>query len=231
MDPTKEIVLGGQVICQADIYHPQNSDIYHPQIRTFPTPQKKHLPGGQLPPPIFFFFFWRTFLGFFDLQLMEDIKDGKEEVLDEDAESQCVIIRFCQILNCLNASVASKRLQNVLSPKCFAFSTSLDHTPQKAKPRKCAEKRRKKIGGGSCPPGKCLVFGGGKCPNLGVVNVRILGVVNVFLANDTQSKVPLLSCAIFSTWRPLTKFHCLKCTNPCVTFGKSLTFSCKKSVF
>ena len=34
--------------------------------------------------PIFFsFYFWRTFLGFFDLQLMEDIKDGKEEVLDE----------------------------------------------------------------------------------------------------------------------------------------------------
>ena len=49
----------------------------------FPPPQKKHLPGGQLPPPFFFFFFWRTFLGFFDLQLMEDIKDGKEEVLDE----------------------------------------------------------------------------------------------------------------------------------------------------
>ena len=71
------------VICQEDIYHPQNSDIYHPQVRTFPTPKKKHLPGGQLPPPIFFFFFWRTFLGFFDLQLMEDIKDGKEEVLDE----------------------------------------------------------------------------------------------------------------------------------------------------
>ena len=44
------------VICQEDIYHPQNSDIYHPQIRTFPTPQKKHLPGGQLPPPIFFLF-------------------------------------------------------------------------------------------------------------------------------------------------------------------------------
>ena len=63
------------VIYQEDIYHPQNSDISHPQ--------KKHLPGGQLPPPIFFFFFWRIFLGFFDLQLMEDIKDGKEEVLDE----------------------------------------------------------------------------------------------------------------------------------------------------
>ena len=46
------------------------------------------------------------------------------------------------------------------------------------------KKRRKKIGGGSCPPGKCLVFGGGKCPNLGVVNVRILGVVNVRLANN-----------------------------------------------
>ena len=27
-------------------------------------------------------------------------------------------------------------------------------------------------------------FWGGKCPNLGVVNVRILGVVNVCLAND-----------------------------------------------
>ena len=55
---------------------PPNSDISHPQ-------KKKHLPGGQLPPPFFFSFFWRTFLGFFDLQLMEDIKDGKDEVLDE----------------------------------------------------------------------------------------------------------------------------------------------------
>ena len=78
-----DVVNRLRVICQEDIYHPQNSDIYHPQIWTFPTPKKKHLPGGQLPPPIFFFFFWRTFLGFFDLQLMEDIKDGKEEVLDE----------------------------------------------------------------------------------------------------------------------------------------------------
>ena len=58
--------------------------------RTFTTPKFGHFP----PPkknicqednchPQFFFFFWRTFLGFFDLQLMEDIKDGKEEVLDE----------------------------------------------------------------------------------------------------------------------------------------------------
>ena len=35
-------------------------------------------------------------------------------------------------------------------------------------------------------------FGGGKCPNLGVVNVRILGVVNVLLANDLQSLVDIL---------------------------------------
>ena len=55
------------------------------------------------------------------------------------------------------------------------------------KPRKVRQKKKKKIGGGSCPPGKCLVFGGGKCPNLGVVNVRILGEVNVLLANDSQS--------------------------------------------
>ena len=62
----------------------------NPKIRTFATPKLRHLlplktihlPGGQLPPPIFFLFFWRIFLGFFDLQLMEDIKDGKEEVLD-----------------------------------------------------------------------------------------------------------------------------------------------------
>ena len=62
-----------------------------PKIRTFttrkfgyfPPPKKKHLPGGQLPPPIFSLFFWLIFLGFFDLQLMEDIKDEKEEVLDE----------------------------------------------------------------------------------------------------------------------------------------------------
>ena len=51
---------------------PPNSDIFHP-------PKKKPFARRQLPPP-FFFFFWYTFLGFFDL---EDIKDGKEEVLDE----------------------------------------------------------------------------------------------------------------------------------------------------
>ena len=37
-------------------------------------------------------------------------------------------------------------------------------------------------------------LGGGKCPNLGVVNVRILGGVNVLLANDSQSvQEPLIS--------------------------------------
>ena len=59
------------------------ADIYHPQIRTFPTPPKKTFARRTTATPNFFFFFWRIFLGFFDLQLMEDIKDGKEEVLDE----------------------------------------------------------------------------------------------------------------------------------------------------
>ena len=62
-----------------------------PKIRTFTTPKFGHFPppkknicqGDNCHPQFFVFFFWRTFLGFFDLQLMEDIKDGKEEVLDE----------------------------------------------------------------------------------------------------------------------------------------------------
>ena len=54
------------------------------------------------------------------------------------------------------------------------------------KPRKVRQKK-KKNGVGNCRPGKYMVFGGGKCPNLGVANVRILGVANVVLANDTQS--------------------------------------------
>ena len=55
---------------------PQNSDIYHPQKKTFAR-------RTTATPIFFFFFFWRIFLGFFDLQLMEVIKYGKEEVLDE----------------------------------------------------------------------------------------------------------------------------------------------------
>ena len=52
-------------------------------VRHLPPPITVHLPGGQLPPPHLCSFFWRTIIGFFDLQLMEDIKDGKEKVLDE----------------------------------------------------------------------------------------------------------------------------------------------------
>ena len=77
------ILFGLWVICQEDIYHPQNSDIYHPKIRTFPTPKKNICQEDNCHPQFFFFFFWLIFLGFFNLQLMEDIKDGKEEVLDK----------------------------------------------------------------------------------------------------------------------------------------------------
>ena len=62
-----------------------------PKIRTFTTPKSGHFPppkknicqGDNCHPQFFFFFFWHTYFGFFDLQLMEDIKDGKDEVLDE----------------------------------------------------------------------------------------------------------------------------------------------------
>merc|ERR1711928_259754 len=62
-----------------------------PKIRTFTTPKFGHFPPptknicqeDNCHPQFFFFFFWRTFLGFFDLQLMEDIKDGKEEEEEE----------------------------------------------------------------------------------------------------------------------------------------------------
>ena len=54
---------------------PPISDIYHPQKPYICQEDNCH--------PQFFFFLWRTFLGFFDLQLMEDIKDGMKEVLDE----------------------------------------------------------------------------------------------------------------------------------------------------
>ena len=62
-----------------------------PKIRTFTTPKFGHFPSpiknicqeDNCHPQFFSSSFWRTFLGFFNLQLMEDIKDGKEEVLDE----------------------------------------------------------------------------------------------------------------------------------------------------
>ena len=60
------------VICQ--------EDICHPQIRTFTTLKNHTFARRTTATPNFF---WLTFLCFFDLQLMENIKDGKEEVLDE----------------------------------------------------------------------------------------------------------------------------------------------------
>ena len=54
------------------------------------------------------------------------------------------------------------------------------------KPRKMRQKKKKKMGVAVVLLAN-VFLGGGKCPNLGVVNVRILGVVNVLLANDSQS--------------------------------------------
>ena len=55
---------------------PLNSDIYHPQKPYICQEDNCH-------PQFFSSFSGALFFGFFDLQLMEDIKDGKEEVLDE----------------------------------------------------------------------------------------------------------------------------------------------------
>ena len=55
------------------------------------------------------------------------------------------------------------------------------------KPKKNAPKKEEKKLGVAVVLLANVFFGGGKCPNLGVVNVRILGVVNVLLANDSQS--------------------------------------------
>ena len=49
------------------------------------------------------------------------------------------------------------------------------------------QKKKKKSWGWQLSSWQMFFLGGGKCPNLGVVNVRILGVVNVLLANDSQS--------------------------------------------
>ena len=57
-------------------FPPPNSDISHPQKPNICQEDNCH-------PQFFFFLFWLIFLGFWDLQLMKDIKDGKEEVLDE----------------------------------------------------------------------------------------------------------------------------------------------------
>ena len=67
-----------------------------PKIRTFTTPKfghlpPVHLPGGQLPPPIFFLFL-AHFSWLFRLTLMEVIKDGKKEVLDEVTKEVVVMV-------------------------------------------------------------------------------------------------------------------------------------------
>ena len=67
------------------------------------------------------------------------------------------------------------------------------------KPKKCAKKEKKeKLGVAVVLLANVFFwgwemseFGGGKCPNLGVVNVRILGVVNVRLANNLTPLFPL----------------------------------------
>ena len=66
------------------------------------------------------------------------------------------------------------------------------------KPRKVSQK---KIGGGSCPPGKCTV-----------ANVRILGVVNVRLANDLTTLVRVYLILNFQTY-PHT-FFCVFASHP-----------------
>ena len=59
------------------------------------------------------------------------------------------------------------------------------------KPRKVRQKKKKKNWGWQLSSWQMFFFGGGKCPNLGVVNVRILGVVNVRLANNLTPPHPL----------------------------------------
>ena len=61
------------------------------------------------------------------------------------------------------------------------------------KPRKVRQKKKKKWGW-QLSSWQMFFFGGGKCPNLVVGNVRILGVVNVRLANNLT---PSISGGIF----------------------------------
>ena len=56
------------------------------------------------------------------------------------------------------------------------------------KPRKVRQKKKKKLGW-QLSSWQMFFLGGGKCPNLGVVNVRILGVVNVRLANNLTPNI------------------------------------------
>ena len=81
--PLEELSVKGGTYEMLGLGYLPGGHLPPPKFGHLPPPKNVHLPGGQLPTPIFFLFFWRTFLGFLDLQLREDIKDGKEEVLDE----------------------------------------------------------------------------------------------------------------------------------------------------
>ena len=73
--------------------------------------------------------------------------------------------------------------QLTTSSSTSSFPSSLSSCKSK-KPRKVRQKKKENMGGGNCPPGKCTFFGDGKYPNLGVANVRYMGMANVRLAND-----------------------------------------------
>ena len=80
-----QLAFNSSLYCLIDCESFARRTFTNPKIRTFTTPK-----FGHFPPPkknicqednchtqFFFFFFWCIFLGFFDLQLMEDIKDGR----------------------------------------------------------------------------------------------------------------------------------------------------------
>ena len=65
---------------------PKIRSLTTPKFGHFPPPKKNFCQEDSCHPQFFFFSFFSFlahFFGFFDLQLMEDNKDGKEEVLDE----------------------------------------------------------------------------------------------------------------------------------------------------
>ena len=68
-----------------------------------------------------------------------------------------------------------------------SFSSLMSSMSCKSKKPRKVRQKKKKNWGWQLSSWQMFFFGGGKCPNLGVVNVRILGVVNVLLANDSQS--------------------------------------------
>ena len=74
------------------------------------------------------------------------------------------------------------------------------------------QKKKKKLGVAVVLLANVFFGGGGKCPNLGVVNVRILGVVNVLLANDSQSEK-------HEGGRELARYYFFFTKKACVSLG------------